>query len=226
MRIKKIILLSLTVLLPIFAQAQEETPSVSITVTYQMNGETKEATSSFAEQAPLVATLRSNPQNMAGYSPIYEWHFKKQGADTDLLVRYEEDTEYTFTDAGVYQVTIIAKQNDDGTEIASSSIDITIKDSKLTFPNAFSPNDDIYNKEFRAKEYQSLVEFHAYIFNRWGQKLYEWTDPAGAWDGTYNGQPVKEGTYYLLCKARGADGIIYNIRKDVNLLRGFTQKDQ
>ena len=70
----------------------------------------------------------------------------------------------------------------------------------------------------------SIVEFHAYIFNRWGQKLYEWSDPsAEGWDGRYNGKPVKEGTYFLLCKARGADGRKYDIRKDVNLLRGYTE---
>jgi gliding motility-associated-like protein len=93
-------------------------------------------------------------------------------------------------------------------------------------PNAFSPNGDNHNDEYKAKEYQSIVEFHAYIFNRWGQKLFEWSDPAKGWDGTYNGSPVKDGVYFVVIKARGADGIVYNIRKDVNLLRGFTQSEK
>ena len=97
-------------------------------------------------------------------------------------------------------------------------------ESKLTFPNAFSPNGDDKNPTFKPKECQSIVEFHAYIFNRWGQKLYEWTDPnAEGWDGTYNGKEVKEGTYFIFVKAKGADGREYNIRKDVNLLRGITE---
>ena len=99
------------------------------------------------------------------------------------------------------------------------------KESILTFPNAFSPNGDDKNPTFKPKECQSIVEFHAYIFNRWGQKLYEWTDPnAEGWDGTYNGKDVREGTYYILVKAKGADGREYNIRKDVNLLRGITEE--
>ena len=61
--------------------------------------------------------------------------------------------------------------------------------------------------------------FHAWIFNRWGQKLFEWTDISKGWDGKYNGSPVKDGVYYVLVKARGADGVEYNIRRDVNLLR-------
>ena len=101
----------------------------------------------------------------------------------------------------------------------------TVTDSKLSMPNAFSPNGDGHNDIYRAKEQQNLVEFRAYIFNRWGQKLYEWTDPAEGWDGTYGGKPVKQGVYYVLVKARGADGIVYNIRKDVNLLRGYTQSE-
>ena len=103
-------------------------------------------------------------------------------------------------------------------------IKVTVSESKLEMPNAFSPNGDQHNDTYKAKSYQSLVEFHAYIFNRWGQKLYEWTDPAGEWDGTYNGKPVKDGVYFVLVKAKGADGIEYNIRRDVNLLRGYIDR--
>ena len=96
-----------------------------------------------------------------------------------------------------------------------------VSDSKLSFPNAFSPNGDGKNDKFMAKECQNIAEFHAYIFNRWGQKLFEWTDPTDGWDGTHNGNPVKEGVYFVLCKAKGTDGQTFTIRKDVNLLRGY-----
>ena len=89
-------------------------------------------------------------------------------------------------------------------------------------PNAFSPNGDGINDIYRAKNsYQSIVEFDAYIFNRWGQKIYEWHDPAGGWDG----KDVKQGVYFVLVKAKGADGRKYNIKKDVNLLRGYTESN-
>ena len=101
-------------------------------------------------------------------------------------------------------------------------------------PNAFSPNDDQVNDVYGAKgiakngskssgKYRSIVDFHAWIFNRWGQKLYEWTDIEGYWDGTYNGSPCKDGVYFVLVKARGADGKEYNIRRDVNLIRNFNE---
>ena len=107
---------------------------------------------------------------------------------------------------------------------ATDSLTSTGDESKLVMPNTFTPNGDGRNDIFKAKEYRNLSEFHAYIFNRWGQKLYEWTDPAEGWDGTYHGSEVKTGVYFVLVKARGTDDVIYNIRKDVNLLRGDEQR--
>lgn len=95
--------------------------------------------------------------------------------------------------------------------------------STLVMPNAFSPNNDRINDVYKVKSYQNIVEFHAYIFNRWGQKLYEWTNIDEGWDGKYRGNDVKQGTYFVLVKAKGADGQTYNIRKDVNLLRGYIE---
>lgn len=188
--------------------------------------EYQEVTSIDKGQAPLAVEFRANPGGMDGWTPSYEWHFLKMEGDqgfTELLVRYEETTEYTFTESGTYNV-VLRTQVTNGTEtneLDPQTIVVVVLESKLSFPNAFSPNDDGVNDTFKAKEYQSIVDFHAYIFNRWGQKLYEWTDPAGEWNGTYNGRPVKDGVYFLLVKARGADGYEYNIRRDVNILRGL-----
>lgn len=58
----------------------------------------------------------------------------------------------------------------------------TTKVSSLLMPNAFSPNGDGINDIYKPKDgYRNIEEFHAYIYNRWGQKLYEWTDLP--WDG-------------------------------------------
>ena len=34
---------------------------------------------------------------------------------------------------------------------------------------------------------------------------------------------MKDGVYYVVVKARGADGIEYNIRRDVNLIRNYNE---
>lgn len=225
MRINRFFLAALAVFLPVWCLAQNGYPSVSPTATYLNDeGDETESTDVINGQAPLTVSFHANPSDIEGHNPSYEWHFRMEGEATDMAVRYEEDTEYTFTTAGVTRVTLFFKPDAGEEALDSVVFTVTVSESKLIFPNAFSPNGDEYNPIFKAKEYQSIIEFHAYIFNRWGQKIYDWTDPAGGWDGTYNGKDVKEGVYFLLCKAKGADGREYNIKKDVNLLRGYDEE--
>ena len=200
------------------------TPSVSPTANYlDSDNEWQETTSIDDGEAPLEVTFRANPQNMDGHTPSYEWHFRKQGGK-EFMVRYEEETTYRFTSSGTFDIVLKTTLTDTEEQLDSVTIIVAISESKLEFPNAFSPNGDGINDVFKAKEgFRSIVEFHAYIFNRWGQKLYDWTDPAGGWDGKFNGSDVKDGVYYVLVKAKGADGRKYNIRKDVNLLRGYIE---
>jgi len=175
----------------------------------------------FAGSAPLKVHFTSGSEDHDGY---FEWRFyKDKVAEGNLyLVRHEENTDFTFTEAGTHLICLYASFAD-GNEKTSEPISITISTSKLDFPNAFSPNGDGYNDKYKAKkDYQSIVEFKATIYNRWGQKLYEWTDIADGWDGTFNGKDVKEGVYYVHVQAKGADGVKYNIKRDVNLLRKFT----
>ncbi|MCR4583426.1 MAG: gliding motility-associated C-terminal domain-containing protein [Prevotella sp.] len=223
MNIRHTLLVATAWLWPLLSTAQTDYPMVSPTATYtDSEGVENTVSDAIDEQAPLTVTFAANPSNMEGLNPTYAWHFRREGESRDLMVRYEEQTEYTFNDSGTTNV-ILKTTLAGGEELDSVVISVTISESKLTFPNAFSPNGDEYNEVFKAKEHQSLTEFHAYIFNRWGQKLFEWTDPAGGWDGTYHGKPVKDGTYFLRCKARGADGRDYDIRRDVNLLRGYIE---
>ena len=226
MKLRQIFTLLTLILLPSGAWAD-----IELTATYtNKDGEeiTKKSTDEFVEEAPLHVLFRSNASGLEPGSSI-EWHFRHQGTDgSSDLTRYEEDTTFDFTESGVTVVALYVRLNDE--IIESDSINVTISESHLEMPNAFSPNDDGINDYYGAKgikknggnstgHYKSIVDFHAYIFNRWGQKLYEWTDIEGYWDGTFNGSPVKDGVYFVLVKARGADGIEYNIRRDVNLMR-------
>ena len=220
MRFWQVLLTVFAMFVSLSASAQ----TVEISAIYiDDNGVEVETRNDFSGQAPLSVSFRANPQDMEGLDPTYEWHFRMEGESKDFMVRYEENTDYTLTKAGKTYVTLYANLGNE--ERDSSRICVTISESKLLMPNAFSPNGDTHNDVYKAKEYQSIVEFHAYIFNRWGQKLFEWTNPAEGWDGNYNGNPVKEGVYFVVVNARGADGIVYNIRKDVNLLRGYTKTE-
>lgn len=214
------------------ADTYDEIPTISPTATY-VTDEGEEENSNMSGNAPLVGRFQANPQNVGEYNANYEWRFTIDGESTPYLTRYEENTEYTFTKAGTHNIVVYATFINGNDTIAYTQeywdeigpMRVTISESKLEMPNAFSPNGDGINDIYKAKDgYQSIIEFHAYIFNRWGQKLYEWDDPAGGWDGKYNGKDVKQGVYFVLVKAKGADGRTFNIRRDVNLLRGYTEE--
>ncbi len=213
------------------AQAQSTNPQAYYT---DKDGYQQETNAIDDGDAPLDVTFKANPSDdINDYgTPSYEWHFRvSRNTDgskqtQELFVRYEEVTQYTFTESGNYTIMLktIIKTATDSYELDSASVTINIAESKLEFPNAFSPNGDGINDVYRAKpEYKNIISFKAIILNRWGQKLYEWHDPAGGWDGKFHGHDVKDGVYFVLVKAEGADGKEYNYKRDVNLLRGFIE---
>lgn len=228
--IRTLLLLVLCTTLQAYA---DEVPTIDPHATFTTD-EGEETGTSYSGSAPLTVVFHANAENVGMYTPHYEWRFTKEGETQPYLVRYEEETEYTFTEAGSHRIVLYATFINGNDTVAytkdywqdAQPITIQISESKLEMPNAFSPNGDGINDIYRAKNnYQSIVEFDAYIFNRWGQKIYEWHDPAGGWDGKFNGKDVKQGVYFVLVKAKGADGRKYNIKKDVNLLRGYTESN-
>ena len=223
----KTLFLLLAFLLPIAVWGQSLVPTAApVMKIVAANGTTSEE-SSYEGSAPLHVRFEAHPENQGARTPLYEWRFLKDGDSAPFLLRYDENTEYTFTQSGSFTVQLLASFVL-GKDTVSYEMDtpfrIIITESKLELPNAFTPNGDGVNDVYRAKPgYQSLVEFKAYIFNRWGQKIYEWKDPAGGWDGKFNGQDVKEGVYFVQVNAKGADGKVFNIKKDVNLLRRYIE---
>ena len=212
-------------LMPVWA---DEVPTINPTVTYTTaDGETS-TDETYSGSAPIKATLEANPSGNAGWDSYFEWRVYHDNDADPYIIRYIENTEIDFSQSGLHRIVLYAKftKGDEVMEATNeeSPFSLTISESILEMPNAFSPNGDGINDVYKAKSgYQSLVEFHAYIFNRWGQKLFEWTNPADGWDGTYKGKPVKDGVYFCLVKAKGADGKTYNIKRDVNLLRGYIE---
>lgn len=215
------------------AWAQEVLPGVSPQAAYTtVNGDEIDDASQ-GQDAPLAARFTANPSGLGDYSARYEWKIYRPGEEDEPLVhRFEEDIEYTFMESGTFHVQLYATFVL-GTDTiafpeegAASPIVVNISESKLEFPNAFSPNGDGINEVFKVKEYQSIVDFKATIFNRWGQKIYSWTDLDGEWDGRWHGRRVKDGVYFLVVSARGADGRKYNLRRDINVITGFNNDSQ
>lgn len=85
--------------------------------------------------------------------------------------------------ATTYTVTIIYGQ---ACELHDTTTVLVLEDSsKMVVPNTFTPNNDGINDNFKMIAYQTTLEtFHIWIYDRWGNKVYESTDPDFNWDGT------------------------------------------
>ncbi|MBR4161340.1 MAG: gliding motility-associated C-terminal domain-containing protein [Bacteroidaceae bacterium] len=231
----------LLMLLPMLACAQTM-PSLRPEVTYT-NPEGQTLTGSFPDDlqlteiqnAPLNGVFLANPIDAEGWDVSYDWVVM---VDTvtgsmgnnyfELVHRFEENLDYDFIHKGQYKIRLKATFTNGNVtwhypteDMDSIVFTLSISGSLLTFPNTFTPNGDGQNDVLKAKEYQSIVEFHAAVFNRWGQRLYQWDDMAEGWDGRYGGNYVRNGAYYLVVNAKGADGTKYRIKKTINV---FTHK--
>lgn len=185
-------------------------------------------------QIPEEETVLQAGESYAGAAPLefrfsvdedancrYEWNFARDAAFNDILLsRYESETIYSFAESGQFFVRLIVTDTESEETLTSDVFMIQIAESELKVPNAFSPNGDGVNDVFKVS-HKSLVRFQAYIFNRWGQELYRWnlSHIDDGWDGTAHGRQVPEGVYFIVVEAEGADGVKYNIKGDINILR-------
>lgn len=209
------------------AAQSDDLPTANPVMTYTDDDGQEVSETQYDGSAPFKATFKACPEHTGNYTPLYEWRFTRSGETAPFLVRYDQDIEYEFLQSGTFSVELRVSFVQ-GTDTIAYEMDepfsIAISESKLEVPNAFTPNGDGVNDVFRVKEgYKSIVSFKAMVFDRWGKKLYEWTDPAGGWDGRSAGHAVPDGGYYLNIQARGADGKHYNIKKVINVLRGYTE---
>lgn len=197
----------------------------------QLSGKGEEGSSSaqFGGSAPLETYFKSNANTPV--AQFFKWTIIDQETPEDSSnVYHDENLRYTFNRTGVYKVILrVNRQQKEGEGVytnceASDSMTVIVSESMLQVPGAFSPNGDGINDEFRVA-FKSLKEFHCAIYNRWGHKLYEWSDPSKGWDGRIGGRDAAIGPYYYVIKAKGTDRdssgkeVEYSERGAVNLFR-------
>jgi len=163
--------------------------------------------------APLVIDFYSNPSEAVQF---YEWFVYDSEDETGTYKRYsDENLNHTFLVSGKSRVKLYVSNT---TSKDSASFTIIVTESKLDCPNFFTPRSTPgENDEFRVA-YRSIVKFKGTIINRWGNVLFEWTDPSQGWNGTFKGKAVSPGVYFYLIEAKGSDGIVYKKKGDINLL--------
>jgi hypothetical protein len=96
---------------------------------------------------------------------------------------------------------------------------ISITETEMIVPNAFSPGTTPGINDIFKISYKSVVKFKGWIFNRWNSEIFHWTDPSQGWDGKYRGKYVPPGAYYYLIEYTGTDGKRRTKKGDINVFR-------
>lgn len=169
---------------------------------------------------PVIAGVTANPDS--GLDPLDVVFTNTSTTDSGTVadefayiwnldngVNFETDDVDTLVgdtyNAGTYEITLIVR-NINGCRDTATVIVEVIPPLDVIAPNVFTPNNDNVNDVFSFK-LQGVESFYCVIYDRWGTKVYEWTDPTTGWDGTnLNGNDVSEGVYFYMYEINGLDG--------------------
>ncbi len=123
----------------------------------------------------------------------------------------------SFTQAGNYWLT--------ATNICGNATDAFVLQSKncncyLYFPNAFTPDGNDLNACFAAVYDCAFETYHLFIYNRWGQLLFQTTNPAECWDGKYKNETVLPDVYVWILEYKSVyDGTVIGKKGIVTVVK-------
>ena len=151
-----------------------------------------------------IAGITATPPYLMGYDdPMVNFSCASQHCTGHYWILPNETQDnseilsYDFSNHQTGQLfTIIAHNNNQCFDTIQYFLAIN-NDVYLYVPNTFTPDGDARNNDFQAiitGDFDPQT-FNMYIYNRWGEMVWESHDHSIAWDGTYNGKLVPDGSY-------------------------------
>ena len=102
---------------------------------------------------------------------------------------------------------------------SNDCVAITIDASgEVWAPNIFSPNGDALNDVFYIRGSIQSDDFVLMIFNRWGEKVFETSDPAQGWDGTQNGKQLNTAVFVYTASGTTWGGTEFTLQGNITRL--------
>ncbi len=115
-------------------------------------------------------------------------HYWWNTGDTTQTVRAENE--------GWYVAEVESQQGCVGIDSSYVVFKTTNELINVYFPNAFTPNGDGENDEFKVvTPSANIAVFSLSIFNRWGAQIFHTSDITQGWDGTYKGSDCPMESY-------------------------------
>ncbi|HYG52494.1 MAG TPA: T9SS type B sorting domain-containing protein [Flavobacteriales bacterium] len=151
----------------------------------------------FNPTQPTILEPEVNFVNLTFNGATYAWDF----AGTDSSNQVHPTYSFNQVEAGDYTVCLEAVSPDGC--IAQVCKPIHIYDVMLIYvPNAFTPDGDGTNDMLLPSVKGVLDDGYVfYVFDRWGEIIFQTNDKLSGWDGTFKGMPSKEDVYVWKIKA-------------------------
>ncbi|MDP4212376.1 MAG: gliding motility-associated C-terminal domain-containing protein, partial [Bacteroidota bacterium] len=117
--------------------------------------------------------------------------------DLQALTADQQNATGEFSTGLLFNDTILYVKLVQGTcESSESAVKIrVVQTTGIMMPDVFSPNHDGRNELFRVPHPELVQQMQLEVFNRWGQKVFETSDPYQGWNGTAGGTEQPAGTY-------------------------------
>ena len=113
-------------------------------------------------------------------------------------VIYETTNGYYGPDEFTYEICLAECPNICDTALVR--LDIT---PYLEIPDVITPNNDGTNDTFMVRGIENFPENELCVYNRWGHEVYRASNYQNDWEGTWQGQPLPEGTYFYVFMESG-----------------------
>jgi len=133
----------------------------------------------------------------------WRWNWNFDGVHTSI----EQNPVYTLQDTGLHRV-VLRVTNVYGCQDTTSRLIDVAPFISFHMPNAFTPNNDTVNDVFKGVGYlRGVQRFSMKIWSRWGDLIFESSDPDSGWNGLIGNQQAPQGVYLYevsLDQPRGA----------------------
>ena len=142
--------------------------------------------------------------NQSTGASSYVWSF---GDGSPESYAFEPTNTFPNDEAGTYEVTLTGT-SDEGCVNQDIQYVYVLQDYTIYVPNAFTPDASNLNDVFKPEmEGFDEFDFVMYIFNRWGELVFETHDMEVGWDGTFTEKGIvcQDGVYTWKIVAKLAD---------------------
>lgn len=174
-----------------------------------------------------IANFSANPSPATELNNFVQYTDLSIGASswiwsfgTDDSASVLQNPTYIYNDTGIYMVQLIV-ENQYGCQDEITLPQVVQEDYALFIPNTFTPNGDGHNDYFFPQGIGiDQSNYTMYIFDRWGNLIYQTSTWPGGWDGTVQGKgDCQIDTYVYKIATLDANGNKRVYVGHVNLLR-------